>query len=57
MWEYFTPCISDYGVRHAMPLDVVCNNQSPALTYGGYIPRTGVYCGVWHAPGPVICVV
>ena len=53
MWGYFTPYISDCGVRHATPLDVVCNNQSPALIYGGYLPWTVVYCGAWHAPGAV----
>ena len=26
--------------------DVVCNNHSPTPIYGGYLPRTGVYCGV-----------
>ena len=30
-----------------------CNNHSPALIYGGYLPRTGVYCGAYCAPGAV----
>ena len=33
--------------------DVVCNNHSPAPIYGGYLPRTGVYCGACCAPGAV----
>ena len=38
------------------PLEVVCNNHSPAPIYGGYLPRTDAYCGVCCAPGTVsIC--
>ena len=35
------------------PLEVVCNNHSPAPIYGGYLLRTGVYCGACCAPGAV----
>ena len=34
-----------------MPLEVVCDNHSPALIYGWYLLWTGVYCGAWCAPG------
>ena len=34
--------------------DVVCNNHSPAPIYGGYLPRTGVYCGACCAPCAVV---
>ena len=35
------------------PLEVVCNNHSPAPINGGYLPRTGVYCGACCTPGAV----
>ena len=40
---YILPPISNWGVRHGTPLEVVCNNHSPAPIYGGYQPRTGVF--------------
>ena len=46
---YILPPISDWGVWRGTPLEVVCNNHSPAPIYEGYLPRTGVYCGVWSA--------
>ena len=45
--------ILDWGVWRETPLEVVCNNHSPAPIYGGYQPRTGVYCGAWSVPGAV----
>ena len=36
-----------------MPLEVVCNHHFPAPIYGGYLPRTGVYCGACCAPGTI----
>ena len=33
-----------------MLYDIVYNNHSPPLIYGGYLPRTCVYCGAWYAP-------
>ena len=50
---YILPHISDWGVWHEMPLEVVCNNHSPAPIYGGYLPWTGVYCDASCAPGAV----
>ena len=59
---YILPPILDWGVWRGMPLEVVCNNHSPApiyvlnlghLLYGGYLPWTGVYCGAWSAPSAV----
>ena len=37
------PPISNWGVWRGTPLEVVCNNHSPALIYGGYLPRIGVF--------------
>ena len=46
---YFTH-ISDWGVWRETPLEVVCNNHSPAPIYGGYLPWTGAYCSACCAP-------
>ena len=58
---YILPPISDWGVWRGMPLEVVYNNHSPAPIYGGYLPRTGVYCGARSVPGAIyvlaICIV
>ena len=35
--------ISNWGVWCGTPLEVVCNNHSPAPIYGGYQPWTGVF--------------
>ena len=50
---YILPLILDLVVWCGTPLEVVCNNHSPALMFGGYLPRTGVYCGAWSTPGAV----
>ena len=48
---YLIYWIGECGVRRHWRL--VCNNHSPARIYGGYLLRTGVYCGTWRAPGAV----
>ena len=51
--RYTLPPISNWRVWRGMPLEVACNNHSPAPIYGGYLPRSGVYCGACCAPGAV----
>ena len=50
---YIIPPILDWGVWRGTPLEVVCNNHSPAPIYGGYLPPTCVYCGTCCVPGAV----
>ena len=50
---YILSNILDWGVWCETPLDVVCINHSPAPIYGGYLLRTGVYCGACCAPGTI----
>ena len=48
---YILHPLSDWGVWHRTPLEVIYNNHSPAPIYGWYLPGTSVYCGACCTPG------